>query len=439
MHTLAQLRSGDLAGLKRLDLSEALAEFPREIFQLADSLEILNLSDNALSELPPDLHRLKHLRVLFCSNNRFTELPTSLGECQQLSMVVFKTNRIEQIPAAALPPNLRWLTLTDNRIETLPEALGECRDLQKLLLAGNRLRNLPSSLANCQRLELLRIASNHLSALPDWLFELPSLAWLGYAGNPCAQPTASFNNEPLADIDWSQLRVTHPLGEGACGVIHQADWHRSHQPPLPVALKLYKGAITSDGSPQHEMAASIAAGHHPNLIRIQGRLKGHPEESDGLVMALIDQAFSNLAEPPSLASCSRDSYAPHRRFSVASALNIAAALASAGAHLHARGICHGDFYAHNVLVNRQGDCLLGDFGAASFHPLDDSARSHALQKIEVRAFGILFGELLERLDNAPSADELKPWHALQQRCVQADIHARPDFGHILQQFANPRA
>lgn len=53
MHTLAQLRSGDLTGLKRLDLSEALAEFPREIFQLAESLEILNLSDNALSELPP--------------------------------------------------------------------------------------------------------------------------------------------------------------------------------------------------------------------------------------------------------------------------------------------------------------------------------------------------------------------------------------------------
>ncbi len=47
MHTLQQLRSGELAGATRLDLSCGLREFPREIFELADSLEVLNLSGNA--------------------------------------------------------------------------------------------------------------------------------------------------------------------------------------------------------------------------------------------------------------------------------------------------------------------------------------------------------------------------------------------------------
>ena len=75
MNTLAQLKAGQLAGIQRLDLSCGLTEFPREIFELADSLEILNLSGNALSSLPDDLHRLPHLRVLFCSDNAFTELP----------------------------------------------------------------------------------------------------------------------------------------------------------------------------------------------------------------------------------------------------------------------------------------------------------------------------------------------------------------------------
>ena len=50
MHTLAQLKSGQLAGCKRLQLAEGLTEFPREIFTLADSLEILDLSNNQLSE-----------------------------------------------------------------------------------------------------------------------------------------------------------------------------------------------------------------------------------------------------------------------------------------------------------------------------------------------------------------------------------------------------
>ena len=71
MHTLAQLQAGELHGVTRLQLAEGLTHFPAEIFSLADSLEILDLSNNALSELPDDLHRLHRLKVIFCSNNRF--------------------------------------------------------------------------------------------------------------------------------------------------------------------------------------------------------------------------------------------------------------------------------------------------------------------------------------------------------------------------------
>ena len=70
---LEQLKSGLLAGIQRLDLSCGLTEFPREIFDLADSLEILNLSGNALTSLPDDLSRLHKLRIIFCSDNLFTE------------------------------------------------------------------------------------------------------------------------------------------------------------------------------------------------------------------------------------------------------------------------------------------------------------------------------------------------------------------------------
>ena len=77
--TLHHLRTGQLTGLKRLDLSCGLTEFPPEIFDLADSLEVLNLSQNNLSSLPDDLHRLQKLRIIFCSDNLFTELPAALG------------------------------------------------------------------------------------------------------------------------------------------------------------------------------------------------------------------------------------------------------------------------------------------------------------------------------------------------------------------------
>ncbi|WP_397448379.1 leucine-rich repeat-containing protein kinase family protein [Pseudomonas sp. NA-150] len=427
-HTLARLRAGELKGIQRLDLSCGLSEFPTEIFDLADSLEVLNLTGNALSHLPDDLHRLTHLRVLFCSENRFTELPACLGQCSQLQIVGFKANQIQQVPAAALPPRLRWLILTDNCIDVLPDALGDCPALQKLMLAGNRLRQLPASLARCHQLELIRIAANQLQELPDWLLHLPALAWLAYAGNPLATHHVGV---AIREIPWAQLQLQQQLGEGASGVIQQALWQAPEQPPMPVAVKLYKGSITSDGSPLNEMAACIAAGVHPQLIEVQGQIIEHPLSSSGLVMQLIAPRFVNLAGPPSLDSCTRDIYSATARFSLDVALRVAQGIASVAEHLHACGISHGDLYGHNILWDAQGTCLLGDFGAASFH----TDQAPALERIEVRAFGILLGELLARCEATVPAELT----ALQGHCTQAEVMARPSFTQVSQQLSAMRS
>ncbi|MCU0121183.1 protein kinase [Pseudomonas sp. B2M1-30] len=434
MHTLAQLRAGELSGITRLDLAEGLTEFPAQIFDLADTLEVLNLSGNALSSLPDDLHRLTRLRVLFCSDNDFTELPACLGQCQALTMIGFKANRISEVPGAALPPLLRWLILTDNRIENLPTELGERPYLQKLMLAGNRLQSLPPSLSHCHRLELIRIAANRLSELPQWLLTLPSLTWLAYAGNPLETEADAAALEGTAHIDWSALRLEQRLGEGASGVISRATWQRNGQPDTPVAVKLYKGEMTSDGSPLHEMNACITAGLHPNLIRVEGRIGDHPEGQQGLVMQLIDPSYRNLAALPSLASCSRDVYADDCRFSAEVALRIARGIASVAEHLHQQGITHGDLYGHNILLNERGDCLLGDFGAASFHATTDNLETQALQRIEVRAFGILLGELLERIDSGLSDERRKVLEDLERRCCQPDVLARPGFSEVVREL-----
>ena len=422
MNTLAQLKTGQLAGATRLDLACGLTEFPREIFELADSLEILNLTGNALSSLPDDLHRLTHLRVLFCSDNAFTELPQCLGQCAKLSMIGFKANQISQVAAAALPPQLRWLILTDNCISQLPDELGQRPLLQKLMLAGNQLTDLPPSLAQCQNLELIRIASNRLTQLPQWLLTLPSLTWLAYAGNPVEMAVQVSSDEATPNIAWQELDMGEVLGEGASGIIRKALWKPR---ALPVAVKLYKGTITSDGSPLHEMQACIAAGLHPSLIKVEGRVVGHPDNQAALVMELIDPSYRNLAALPSLASCTRDVYEPTIRFSLDVALRMARGIASVAAHLHRHGITHGDLYGHNILWNAEGDCLLGDFGAASFHATADTLETRALQRIEVRAFGVLLGELLARVE---ASDE--GLQALQQRCCQPDVLARPGFEEI---------
>ncbi len=426
--TLAQLQAGRLAGTRRLDLSCGLQHFPREIFDLADSLEVLNLSDNALDSLPDDLPRLHRLRVLFCSANRFTTLPAVLGQCPQLEMVGFKSNRIAELPAAAFPPALRWLILTDNCIELLPAAIGNCARLQKLMLAGNRLRALPAQLASCQRLELLRIAANALTELPAWLATMPRLAWLAYAGNAVGEVPPAVSP---ASIDWYTLTLQQLLGEGASGVIHQARWEPPGAPAAAVAVKLFKGAVTSDGWPRSELAASLAAGAHPHLIPVEGRLAQHPAGTEGLVMQRVPPSFGTLAGPPSLASCTRDVYAAGVRFAPGVVWRIAMAAASAAAHLHARGILHGDLYAHNLQCDAEGRCVLGDMGAASFLPADPS-QAQALQRLEVRAFGCLLEELLDHLDGVASYAAPSAWTSLRDACLQPDTVRRPLFAEIVQ-------
>lgn len=423
MHTLADLRAGRLAGIKRLDLSCGLTDFPPEIFELADSLQVLNLSGNALDSLPHDLHRLHRLEVLFGSDNRFNELPACIGQCQRLRIVGFKANRIQHVPAEALPPALRWLILTDNWIESLSDELGKRTQLQKLMLAGNRLTRLPD-LSACHQLELLRISANRLTSLPHWLLNLPALAWLAHGDNPLSRPPVQ---RAIREIPWEDLHLEQRLGEGASGVIQQARWN-AESGPLPVAVKLYKGEVTSDGSPLNEMAACIAAGAHPQLIGVLGRIDQHPQATRGLVMELIASTFFNLAGPPSLDSCTRDVYRADLRIELPVLLRLATDIASVTAHLHAQGITHGDLYGHNILWQPDGRCLLGDFGAASFlpEPVSGSEASLALQRIETRAYGILLGELLDRCER-PTGETgpLDQLRQLERDCTQADVERRP--------------
>ncbi|MDQ2794303.1 MAG: leucine-rich repeat-containing serine/threonine-protein kinase, partial [Bacteroidota bacterium] len=326
---------------------------------------------------------------------------------------------------------LRWLILTDNQLEELPAEIGNCHQLQKLMLAGNRLTNLPETLANCTNLELLRIAANRLTSLPAWLLQLPRLAWLAYAGNPFAEAAeaAALARHLIHSIDWADLRIEQQLGEGASGVIYRA--RRAHATPPEVAVKLFKGAVTSDGLPHSEMAACISAGPHPHLIAVQGKISQHPAGAEGLVLELIDPAFGNLAGPPSLATCTRDVYAPGTEFRLETALRIAQGIASATAHLHAQGILHGDLYAHNILNTPTGEALLGDFGAACFFAPEEAATATALQQLEARAFGCLLEELLTHCLEADEAPEASAtlWD-LQRRCVQPQVAARPLFKEI---------
>ena len=438
METFNLLRSGRLEPSNRLALNCGLTEFPVEILDLADSLEILDLSNNRLNSLPDDFRRLTNLKAAFFFNNQFEEIPEVLAQCPQLSVIGFKSNRLRRVSASALSPVIRWLILTDNQIEQLPPEIGTLGKLQKLMLAGNRLRSLPDEMAACQNLELIRLSANQLSSLPTWLLSLPRLAWLAYAGNPFCAKTSTAEHS-LSTIDWSDLALENTLGQGASGIISKGLWRVTQTQAKEVAIKVFKGKITSDGLPIDEMQACIAAGSHPNLVTVLGQLVNHPNATAGLVLSLIPPDYKNLGHPPSLETCTRDIYPPDTVFSLADILCIAEGIASAVAHLHRQGIMHGDLYAHNILVNHHGHGLFGDFGAASLYDAIAPSNGQALERLEVRALGCLLEDLLDHCDQQDAVSHAKVMarlRLLQQDCMHPTPCLRPLFASICDRLAS---
>lgn len=390
----SQLADGTLAGARHIRLSDALTAFPPALYALADSLEILDLSGNQLSTLPADLPRFTKLRILFASGNPFTELPAVLGQMPQLEMLGFKACQISRVPAQSLPPRLRWLILTDNRLQALPESIGLCPRLQKLMLSCNQLKQLPESLVQCKALELLRIASNGFESIPEVLFKLPRLAWLALAGNPLTQKQElkALDEYGLEAISYQNLQINEILGEGASGHIY-----RARQGERALALKVFKAAHTSDGTPRSELAAGLAAGKHPHLLTPLAAVHELPEQALAMALPLLPAAMQPLAQPPSFESCTRDVYAADQRFAPPSARRLLQAMESAVAHLHAQGVLHGDLYAHNILWNAAtGEAVLSDFGAAALTRGLPPTQVAQLQQIELRALRHLQDEVQAR-------------------------------------------
>ncbi|KAH6663185.1 hypothetical protein B0J14DRAFT_609518 [Halenospora varia] len=447
---LAQCKKKDVQKIKIS--SPLLTTFPLEILSAFSTLTHLDLSNNpSLSTLPSSISRLHNLKIAFFSNCAFQVFPKELSQCRSLEMVAFKGNHMTTIPENSFPRRLRWLILTGNEIEELPRSIGKCERLQKCMLAGNKLRALPEEMRACRKLGLLRLSGNEIEVLPSWIFELPELSFLSWAGNPCAQrldPT-SISNPVLDDVHWEELEVQQLLGEGASGVISKGAWRRKQQEEQEhkeVAIKLFRGAITSDGSPADEMLATITAGKHPNLINPLGQIHSHPTpEQLGLVLELIPPTYENLGLPPNFDSCTRDAFHDEMVFSVDMAHGILLGIASAAEHLHEKGIKHGDLYAHNILLDKSsGHALLGDFGAATVY---SKSHSHAeyIEKMEVFAFGHLVEDLLGLVERKVDGDgegimdekdayRIEGLNSLHWKCSNPVVLDRPCFREVREEL-----
>lgn len=371
----------------------------------------LDLFQADLTSLPSALPKyLPNLSILFCMKNNFEEVPEVIGQCPKLEMVSFKSNQIREIHPEALQSQMRWLILTDNKITSIPSTIGRCSKLQKFMLSGNLIKKIPKEISRCHNLELIRLASNQLTEPPMELLGLPKLSWVAFSDNPflsgvfqkqTTNGDEQFHLKVFEDDSLDDPTLGAELGKGASGITRKYKTLLSglNNHKEEVAVKEYFSTITSDGNPQEERKVSMVASSLgcSSLVQVLGRTR-----NGSLIMELLKD-YTVFADPPNFESCSRDVYDGDMsaRFSEKRALAMVDHLLYALMKLHEEGICHGDFYGHNILISDDDEELLWltDFGAAFFYD-KHSLYGKAIEVVERRAFGHLVSEISSLLNSS---------------------------------------
>jgi len=407
-----------LQHLRRLDLSNNnIASVSAEIASLK-SLEDLNLGNNLLTSLPAEIGALVKLNYLNLMANRLQTLPHQIGDLVQLYRLGLKSNRLKALPdTMGNMQGLVELFVTDNRLVALPATLGKLKKLFKFQASFNQLHALPAQLSQLQNLELFRVAVNKITFVPLEFSALNSLSWFSLSGNPaCASPPISLR--PIPEISMDALVLGPMLGNGASGDVFSALWGSR-----PVAFKRFKSETSPDGQCRDEIAVSCSL-NHPNIVRVLACVR----EPQGIVMEKVEGRA--MAEKPNFSSLLRCRWASGVLYHRSYVVRVASCMADALTYLHSLNVCHGDFYAHNVVADMDGHAVLCDFGAAFCY----AKNGFQYEAYEIRAFGLFLKDLVERLTPSSSLREEQvemELKALVSACIQTVTSERQRFSEVL--------
>lgn len=206
-----------LDGLQMLDLSQnKLSQLPGGAFRSLSELRNLDLSNNQLERVSQDSFAgLALLERLYLYSNRIQSIhPAAFQELGQLLELKLQGNQLTSLPALHMP-KLLLLDLSYNQIPPPEPSDFQTPNLESLKMAGMGLRELdPGLAAGLGNLHDLDLSQNQLRAVPDALREVRGLIRLSLAGNPMGRlrPDDFQNLEELRELQELDVSNTNLQG-----------------------------------------------------------------------------------------------------------------------------------------------------------------------------------------------------------------------------------
>lgn len=148
----------------------------------------LSLHGMGLETMPEEIANLTQLEVLNLSQNRLVEIPDFIGQLTNLREFAAPMNQIANFPAVLCDlPDIQVIELSLNKITSLPPQIGNVTSLKHLGMAMNQLQTLPIELAAIlDSLRSLNVSANQLTQILPKIVDI----WvqepfdLRVAGNP---------------------------------------------------------------------------------------------------------------------------------------------------------------------------------------------------------------------------------------------------------------
>lgn len=176
MKSVADLDFSRSQGLKTVGLVRNMAKVLAPSLFSLKNLEVLNISNNELSEIPREIGKLKNLRVLSAGNNPITGIPKELGNCKKLIQLSLSGSGLESLPTSiGNLSELQKLNISRTALTVIPESFSRLSKLTYLDLSNNKLKQLPSKWQNFSALKILDLSNNELTYLPESMGMLKSL------------------------------------------------------------------------------------------------------------------------------------------------------------------------------------------------------------------------------------------------------------------------
>ncbi|XP_052506324.1 leucine-rich repeat-containing protein 63 [Budorcas taxicolor] len=115
-----------------------------DLTPLAFQLVYLNLSYNNICDFPTEIYCLKNLQILNLRNNPIKEIPSTIQQLKLLKSLNVAFNLITTLPPGLFClHNLEELDISYNSIAFIPNDIQKLRSLEKLMVDGNELTSFP--------------------------------------------------------------------------------------------------------------------------------------------------------------------------------------------------------------------------------------------------------------------------------------------------------